>query len=102
MLKIPAEYDRYTLSAKLKDISRQLPALLLVVSVTTIELWWMNQECTIDQKMATVHGTLCTIPPYNSNQYEATTDGIHSFLIKSCSYSEDLSAFKISSSHNER
>jgi hypothetical protein len=30
-----------------------------------IELRW---GCTVDQKMATVHGTLFTIPPCNSNQ----------------------------------
>jgi hypothetical protein len=35
MLKNPAEYDRDTSSAKFKDISRQLPAMLLYVSVAT-------------------------------------------------------------------
>jgi hypothetical protein len=44
MLKIPAEYERDTLSAKFKDISRQLPALLLGFSTEIRELWWMNQE----------------------------------------------------------
>jgi hypothetical protein len=35
MLKNPAEYDRDTSSAKFKNISRQLPALLLGVSAAT-------------------------------------------------------------------
>jgi hypothetical protein len=55
---------------------RQVPALLLDVSAATKEHFWMNQEwlvfgwgCTVDQKMATVHLTLCTIPPCNSNQF---------------------------------
>jgi len=53
--------------AKLKDISCQLPALLLGVSAATSrELWWMNQEwlelrwgCTIDQKLAAVCTDQC-------------------------------------------
>jgi hypothetical protein len=60
------------------DISRQLPASLLGDSAATKELWWMNQEwlefrwgSTVDQKMAAVHGTLCTIPPCNSNNTSA-------------------------------
>jgi hypothetical protein len=44
MLNIPAEYERDTASAKFKDISRQLPVLLLGVSAVTRELWWINQE----------------------------------------------------------
>jgi hypothetical protein len=44
MLKIPAEYDRDTTSAELKDISRQLPASLLDDSAPTKAHWWMNQE----------------------------------------------------------
>jgi hypothetical protein len=43
MLKITEEYERDTSSAKFKDISSQLPASLLDVSVATRELWWMNQ-----------------------------------------------------------
>jgi hypothetical protein len=42
--------------------------------VLSRELWWMNTEWlelrrvrTIDQRMAAVHGTLCTIPSCNSN-----------------------------------
>jgi hypothetical protein len=44
MLKNPVEYDRDTSSAKFKDISCQLPALLLDISAATRELWSMNQE----------------------------------------------------------
>jgi hypothetical protein len=62
MLKVPSEYDRNTFS-KFKDVSCQLPALLLDVSAETRELWWIYQEwlelrwgCTVDQKMAAVHG----------------------------------------------
>jgi hypothetical protein len=53
------------MSAKLKDISCQLPASLLDVSAAMREHWWMNQEGlelrlghTIDQKVTIVHGTL--------------------------------------------
>jgi hypothetical protein len=44
MLKIPAEYDRDTLSVKFMDISCQLPVLLLGISAETRKLWWMNKE----------------------------------------------------------
>jgi hypothetical protein len=44
MLKILVEYDRNTLLVKFKDIFYQLPASLLGVSVTSKELWWMNQQ----------------------------------------------------------
>jgi hypothetical protein len=44
MLKISAECDRDTASVKFKDISHELPALLLGVSAATRELWWMNQK----------------------------------------------------------
>jgi hypothetical protein len=45
MLNIPAEYDIDTSSAKVKDISHQLPAFILGVSAITKEqLSWMNQE----------------------------------------------------------
>jgi hypothetical protein len=44
MLKVPAEYDRDTLSAKLKDIYRQLTASLLGVNAANRQLWWINQE----------------------------------------------------------
>jgi hypothetical protein len=40
------------------------------------KLWWLDQEWlglrygrTIDQRMVSVHGTPCTMPPHNSNQY---------------------------------
>jgi hypothetical protein len=62
--------------AKFNDISCQLPALLLGSFAAIRELWWMNWERlelrwghAIDQKMATVHGMLCMIPPHDSNQY---------------------------------
>jgi hypothetical protein len=41
-VKIPAEYDRDTTSAKFTDILHQLQALLLDVSAATGEHWWMN------------------------------------------------------------
>jgi hypothetical protein len=44
MLKITAEYDRDTSSAKFKDIYRQFSVSQPVVSAATGELWWMNQE----------------------------------------------------------
>jgi hypothetical protein len=44
MLNIPAEHDRDTSSAKLKDISRQLSFSPIYVSAATRELWWMSQE----------------------------------------------------------
>jgi hypothetical protein len=44
MLKIPVEYGRYTISAKFMDISRQLHASLLSVSVAIRQLWCMNKE----------------------------------------------------------
>jgi hypothetical protein len=71
MLKNPAEYDRDTSSAKFKEISRQLPASLLDVSVTTTELWWMIQEWLgriIDKKMAAGRAPFCKVPLRNSNQ----------------------------------
>jgi hypothetical protein len=74
MLQIPAEYDRDML-AKLRDIPCQLHALLLDVSATTRKHWWMTHKRlelrwrrTIHQKTAAVHGTLCMIPPCNTNQ----------------------------------
>jgi hypothetical protein len=76
ILKIPAEYNRDSTTVKFKDIYRQIPASLLDVSAANWELWWMNQKWLelrlghkIDQKMAEVHWTLCTIPSVNSNQY---------------------------------
>jgi hypothetical protein len=39
MLKIPVEYDRDILPAKLMDISHQVSPCF-----TTMWLWWMNQE----------------------------------------------------------
>jgi hypothetical protein len=75
MLKIPAEYNRDATSARFKEISRQLPASLLDVYAATREHWWLDQEWielrsgqTVHQKRAAVHGTLCSIPPRNSNQ----------------------------------
>jgi hypothetical protein len=43
-VKIPAKYDRDTTSAKFKDIFCKLPSLLLDVSVSTREYWWMKQK----------------------------------------------------------
>jgi hypothetical protein len=43
MLKIPADYERDTSSAKFKDIFLQLYASLLGVFATR-ELWWKNEE----------------------------------------------------------
>jgi hypothetical protein len=42
MLENIAYYGRDTTAAKFKDISCQLPALLLNISATTREHWWMN------------------------------------------------------------
>jgi hypothetical protein len=44
MLKILTVYDDDDTSAKLKDISRQLPPSPLDVSAAARELRWMNQE----------------------------------------------------------
>jgi hypothetical protein len=44
MLKIHAEYDRDTTSAKFKEISPQLTSSLRDVSAATRKHWWMNQE----------------------------------------------------------
>jgi hypothetical protein len=78
MLKIPAEYERDTSSAKFKGISSQLRASLLGVCAETKELWWMNQEWlqlrwggTVDQKLAAVRETFYTKPPLNSKQQPA-------------------------------
>jgi hypothetical protein len=38
MLKIPEEYDRDSSSAKFKDISHEIPAMLLGVSAATKEI----------------------------------------------------------------
>jgi hypothetical protein len=76
MLKIPAEYDRDTTSSKFKDICHKLPASPLDVSAA-------NQRALVDEsgvirtqmgkhnrsENGCTHGTLCTIPPHNSNQY---------------------------------
>jgi hypothetical protein len=77
ILKIPAQYDRDTTSAKFKDMSRHLPASLLGVSacifqtslVGESEMIMTQMGRTIDHKMAAVHGAVCTIPPRNSNQW---------------------------------
>jgi hypothetical protein len=68
------QYDSDTTSAKFRDISRQLPASLLGDAAASGQLRWMNQEWLelrwrrlVDHKMATVRGTLCTVPPRNSN-----------------------------------
>jgi hypothetical protein len=78
MLKIPMEYNRF-LPAKLMDICCQSSSQLcywMSLLVSARELWWMNQEWlelrwghTVNQKMATVLGTVCTIPHSNGNQY---------------------------------
>jgi hypothetical protein len=44
MLNTFADYERDTTSAKLIEISRQLPVSLLDVSAASREPWWMNQE----------------------------------------------------------
>jgi len=51
MLKIPAEYDRYTLSAKFKEISRQLPASLLGVSAGICQRGVMDELIMIRTQM---------------------------------------------------
>jgi hypothetical protein len=73
MLKIPAQYDRDTTSAKLNGFCSQFPASLL--GALTREIWLINQKLlefrwgrTRDHKMASVHGMLCAISPSNSNQ----------------------------------
>jgi hypothetical protein len=70
MLKILARYEKETPSAEFKDISRQLPTLLVGVSAESRQLWWLNQDLlelrcgyTMYHKMAVVHGALYTIPP---------------------------------------
>jgi hypothetical protein len=72
MLKVPAaaEYNGDTSSEKLTGVSRQVSARL----ATKFVCWWMNQKLLelrwgrkIDQEIAAVHETLCTIPPRNSN-----------------------------------
>jgi hypothetical protein len=77
MLKIPAEFVRGTSPAKLPSTASEVfPALPVCLSaIFPRELWWMNRELLelrwgriINQKMAAVHGKLCTIPPRNSNQ----------------------------------
>jgi hypothetical protein len=44
MLKIHAEYERDTSSAKFKEISHKLSTSLLVDSAATREIWGMIQE----------------------------------------------------------
>jgi hypothetical protein len=69
---LPVEYDRDTTSAKLKNISRKIPASLLNVSAAVRALEdesGIKLRCglTVDQKMVAVHGNLCTIPRRNTN-----------------------------------
>jgi hypothetical protein len=77
MLKIPAEYDKGTSPIKLTNISRQIfSASLLYVSSSIYNISVVvgsgmiitHMESTVGQKMATVHGTLCTILLRNSSQ----------------------------------
>jgi hypothetical protein len=69
MFKIPAEYGRDTSSGKFKDILAnsltRCHASLLQMNQKLLELRWGH---TTYQKMALVHGTLCTIPPHNTNK----------------------------------
>jgi hypothetical protein len=74
MLQISAEYDRDISPAKLTDIYRQVfPASLLGISADIFHIALMDESGMIrtqmgthnDQKVAAVHGTLCTIPPRN-------------------------------------
>jgi hypothetical protein len=65
-------------SAKFKGIFRQLPASLLGICCNQRDLvdesamFRLQMGSTIDQKMAEVHGTLCTIPLRNGNQSTAS------------------------------
>jgi hypothetical protein len=85
-----------TSSAKLTDMSRQVFSLLryhVSLMLFARGLWWINQEWlqlvrwghTIDHNIAAVHGTLCTIPPRNSNQWELRKFGYHG-IIAVCGY----------------
>jgi hypothetical protein len=63
------------MSAKFKEISRQLPVSLLRVSAATRELWWTIQNRlelrwgrTMNHKIAAAYGTLFAILPCISNQ----------------------------------
>jgi hypothetical protein len=75
-VKIPAEYDRSTSSAKFQDISRQPPASLLGVCDGICQTALVDESGKIRTEMgthneknkSTIHGTLCTIPRRNSNQ----------------------------------
>jgi hypothetical protein len=53
MLKIPAEYGRDTLSAKFKDISRQLPDLLQSVSASICQRALVDEVGMIRIQMGT-------------------------------------------------
>jgi hypothetical protein len=61
-------------SAKFKDISRQLRFSLLGVCCNRIALVDESELVRTQMgthnisKMATMHGTLCTIPPHKKNQ----------------------------------
>jgi hypothetical protein len=83
MLNIPAEYDKRYFADKINghfSISFSLLRYHVSLLVLAGELWCMHQEWlqlrwarTTDQKMAAVHGTLCMIPPRNSQQQPVTS-----------------------------
>jgi hypothetical protein len=78
MLKNPVEYERNISSVKFNAISRQVsPDSLLGVSTGIFQRAVAYESETIIAqigtqyiKMVAVHGTLCTIPPRNINQYD--------------------------------
>jgi hypothetical protein len=77
MLKIPAEYDGDTTSAKFKEIYLKLPASILYVSAATRRHWsdWNTDVDTVCQKMHgrdAVNWRLCMIPPGSSTQQPVT------------------------------
>jgi hypothetical protein len=79
MFEIPAEYDRDTSPAKTNGHFSPSSSLRRYKVFTGICQRALQDESRmielggggrkIDQKMATVLGTLCMIPPLNSNQY---------------------------------
>jgi hypothetical protein len=77
MLTNPAGYEKILRQQNSPTfLARFLPIRYYVsLLVFARDLWWMDQEWlelrwgrTTDQKIVAVHGTLCTIPPRNSNQ----------------------------------
>jgi hypothetical protein len=67
------ECDRDTLLAKSLDISYEVcpcfsAGICQRALVDEPGVIRMQMGSTVDQKMAAVHGTLCTVPPCNHNQ----------------------------------